>query len=282
MTTPILTISLFHPHDAIAKRAHTPPLSEPQTFSSTPSSIRADTVQLSGILLSPPSTSLATHPSSEIKIDPSTPRTTPGPSALSVLIAESRAGCPESSMSPPRGGSSEKVSPERPSAPATARVLDHTRKDQTATEDNTSTATPRRCPQVQHLISDPRETVPPTSESAPLLGRTHHPIPYTYTSPPALPPRKLDLLARLYSAFNVSRWVERPVPRSPCAVLRETLPTVPAVILGLLLNILDGVSYGMIIFPATGVFSGFGGTGVSMFFVTWVFFSGLLYESCVV
>jgi len=51
-------------------------------------------------------------------------------------------------------------------------------------------------------------------------------------------------------------------------VLLETLQAMPAVILGLLLNILDGVSYGMIIFPATGIFAGFGGTGVSMFFVT--------------
>ncbi|EKM51192.1 uncharacterized protein PHACADRAFT_263202 [Phanerochaete carnosa HHB-10118-sp] len=38
--------------------------------------------------------------------------------------------------------------------------------------------------------------------------------------------------------------------------------------LGTLLNILDGISYGMIIFPATGVFTGLGGVGVSMFFVS--------------
>ncbi|EMD35753.1 hypothetical protein CERSUDRAFT_52921 [Gelatoporia subvermispora B] len=44
--------------------------------------------------------------------------------------------------------------------------------------------------------------------------------------------------------------------------------SLPAVVLGALLNILDGVSYGMIIFPATGVFANLGGTGVSMFFVT--------------
>ena len=46
------------------------------------------------------------------------------------------------------------------------------------------------------------------------------------------------------------------------------MSALPAVLLGLLLNILDGVSYGMIVFPASGVFAGFGGTGVSMFFVT--------------
>ncbi|PPQ66690.1 hypothetical protein CVT26_009550 [Gymnopilus dilepis] len=43
---------------------------------------------------------------------------------------------------------------------------------------------------------------------------------------------------------------------------------VPAVMLGCLLNILDGVSYGMIIFPATGVFENLGPMGVSMFFVS--------------
>lgn len=42
----------------------------------------------------------------------------------------------------------------------------------------------------------------------------------------------------------------------------------PAVILGTLLNILDGISYGMLVFPAAGVFTGLGGVGVSMFFVS--------------
>ncbi|PFH49626.1 hypothetical protein AMATHDRAFT_76082 [Amanita thiersii Skay4041] len=46
------------------------------------------------------------------------------------------------------------------------------------------------------------------------------------------------------------------------------LHSIPAVLLGCLLNILDGVSYGMIIFPAVGVFSGLGPMGVSMFFIS--------------
>ncbi|KAF8197043.1 sulfate transporter family-domain-containing protein [Pholiota molesta] len=49
---------------------------------------------------------------------------------------------------------------------------------------------------------------------------------------------------------------------------RTAVRAVPAVLLGCLLNILDGVSYGMIIFPATGVFADLGGMGVSMFFVS--------------
>ncbi|KAH8103774.1 hypothetical protein DFH11DRAFT_1652415 [Phellopilus nigrolimitatus] len=47
------------------------------------------------------------------------------------------------------------------------------------------------------------------------------------------------------------------------------LHSVPAVLLGVLLNVLDGVSYGMIMFPANAVFPAFGGVGVSMFFVTY-------------
>ncbi|TCD70373.1 hypothetical protein EIP91_003725 [Steccherinum ochraceum] len=58
----------------------------------------------------------------------------------------------------------------------------------------------------------------------------------------------------------------------------EVVRALPAVLLGGLLNILDGVSYGMIIFPAAGVFAGLGGVGVSMFFVTAVV-SQLLYSA---
>ncbi|WFD30556.1 hypothetical protein MSPP1_001577 [Malassezia sp. CBS 17886] len=49
----------------------------------------------------------------------------------------------------------------------------------------------------------------------------------------------------------------------------QPLRELPAVILGVLLNILDGVSYGMIMFPTSlPIFANFGGDGVSMFFVT--------------
>ncbi|PBK98476.1 hypothetical protein ARMGADRAFT_1130535 [Armillaria gallica] len=51
---------------------------------------------------------------------------------------------------------------------------------------------------------------------------------------------------------------------------RTSLKSIPAVILGSLLNILDGVSYGMIIFPASGVFDDYqmAPVGVSMFFLS--------------
>ena len=57
-------------------------------------------------------------------------------------------------------------------------------------------------------------------------------------------------------------------PESVKAGLALMLSTLPAVVLGMLLNVLDGVSYGMIMFPAGEMFLNFGGIGVSMFFVT--------------
>lgn len=62
---------------------------------------------------------------------------------------------------------------------------------------------------------------------------------------------------------------EEVVSKSPHH-LKTALRAIPAVLLGCLLNILDGVSYGMIIFPATGVFADLGGMGVSMFFLSTV------------
>lgn len=51
----------------------------------------------------------------------------------------------------------------------------------------------------------------------------------------------------------------------------EPIRLIPATILGVLMNILDGVSYGLITFPASyPIFADFGGDGVSMFFVTCV------------
>ncbi|KOS14553.1 vacuole protein [Malassezia pachydermatis] len=58
----------------------------------------------------------------------------------------------------------------------------------------------------------------------------------------------------------------------------EPVRNIPAVVLGLLLNILDGVSYGMITFPTSmPIFANFGGDGVSMFFATCVI-SQLVYS----
>lgn len=53
--------------------------------------------------------------------------------------------------------------------------------------------------------------------------------------------------------------------------IQDLIAIIPAVILGVMMNVLDGVSYGLIMFPTgAGIttFDGFGGIGISMFFMT--------------
>lgn len=71
---------------------------------------------------------------------------------------------------------------------------------------------------------------------------------------------------------NIEGWKNNLLKVTPKDVVEgiilEPIRTLPSVILGLLLNVLDGVSYGMILFPATPIFVDFGSLGVSMFFVS--------------
>lgn len=69
------------------------------------------------------------------------------------------------------------------------------------------------------------------------------------------------------NASAESAWGLRKRSASELALtfLLEPIKTLPAVILGILMNLLDGVSYGMIMFPVSSpVFANFGGIGVSM------------------
>jgi hypothetical protein len=59
--------------------------------------------------------------------------------------------------------------------------------------------------------------------------------------------------------LNPKNWVE---------CFTQPIKYIPAVILGLLLNLLDAISYGMITFPLNNpIFASFGPDGISMFFV---------------
>ncbi|UZJ54387.1 hypothetical protein CBS101457_003707 [Exobasidium rhododendri] len=74
-----------------------------------------------------------------------------------------------------------------------------------------------------------------------------------------------DQINTIYASASKLTW------KDTAKASMEPIRLLPAVILGLLLNILDGVSYGLIIFPTSyPIFSDFGGDGVSMFFVTCV------------
>ena len=254
-------------------RPLTPPLGpfEQHTFSDTPSNIRASTVQLSALRISSASPSRGPphptpsfvsspprefHSPSPLKIEPSTPRAVVGPSALSVLIAESRATSREPSRSPTEGLANG--SPEcRSTSP---NVLTHKEaREQHQRRDDSI----RQYPDTQRRTSGMRS--PSVSETTPLLvSCKHHTFPVSYApiaSPPVTPNLSTPAKSRWTRMSSLKQHFSPPSPR-------DALRAIPAVVLGLLLNILDGVSYGMIVFPAAGVFAGFGGTGVSMFFVT--------------
>ncbi|TFK98319.1 sulfate transporter family-domain-containing protein [Pterulicium gracile] len=96
---------------------------------------------------------------------------------------------------------------------------------------------------------------PPHDERTPLLA----------PQPPSTPPSSSS--SWLHSKTSLARLVDSVRQHAP-DVPSQTAQALPAVGLGALLNILDGVSYGMIMFPASGVFADKGSMGVSMFFVT--------------
>ncbi|OAR00808.1 hypothetical protein LLEC1_02697, partial [Akanthomyces lecanii] len=85
-------------------------------------------------------------------------------------------------------------------------------------------------------------------------------------------------------ATNPKRWNGKALTRR---VLLEPLSCLPAVAVGLLLNILDALSYGMILFPlGTPVFSHLGSAGISIYYVSTiisqlVFSSGSIFKGAV-
>lgn len=65
------------------------------------------------------------------------------------------------------------------------------------------------------------------------------------------------------------RWVSANLSTDEC--IKRPLGYIPSVVLGVLLNILDGLSYGMILFPLTNpIFAALGPAGLSMFYVSCV------------
>ncbi|KAG8968392.1 hypothetical protein FRC03_007589 [Tulasnella sp. 419] len=177
----------------------------------------------------------------------------PNPSGLSILMARDKSRSPRDS--PER--QSAKLSDDKKLLEAPSVVV--LRPDGMSSSSDISTPT----------------TIRPNgfdSEQTPLLSNSVHEHtygPYDYID---VPPKAF--LPRVHERVN-TRLHALSRQMSPLAHLStykngavEAVHCLPAVILGLLLNILDGVSYGFIMFPAGAIFSGFGGLGVSMFFVT--------------
>ncbi|TFY58018.1 hypothetical protein EVG20_g8313 [Dentipellis fragilis] len=127
---------------------------------------------------------------------------------------------------------------------------------------------------VEERISVVSPSIASVDEQAPLLGdlEAAHPGYGSGANGRALPgspgepakPRP-GLYSRMLRAGKGKVHIDG---KSVKQVGQDAVSAVPAVVLGALLNVLDGVSYGMIIFPASGVFAGLGPMGVSMFFVS--------------
>ncbi|OBZ83165.1 Uncharacterized protein C24H6.11c [Choanephora cucurbitarum] len=72
-----------------------------------------------------------------------------------------------------------------------------------------------------------------------------------------------------YSYYRRITWKQLRDPQTWIKCFTQPLRYIPAVILGLLLNLLDAISYGMITFPLNNpMFASFGPDGISMFFVS--------------
>ncbi|KAJ7117895.1 sulfate transporter family-domain-containing protein [Mycena crocata] len=102
----------------------------------------------------------------------------------------------------------------------------------------------------------PSAEVEPSVVASSPSSSPHHEDSPTESTPLLAPRPKLQTIKTLESLAATT--------------LNQAVHALPAVVLGCLLNILDGVSYGMIIFPTSDPFADLGPMGVSMFFVSCV------------
>lgn len=139
-------------------------------------------------------------------------------------------------------------------------------------DDEDSDPTPRRTPTKVNKHGRVLVHACPSTETSSLLGS----CPHSYSSLPApslLPTPSRSLRKRVKVAYTTAANGAKTVSQ-PSYIVHlgfKIISLLPAVFLGLLLNVLDGVSYGMILFPTVAIFDGFGPMGVSLFFVTCVF-----------
>src|SRR5258706_1141364 len=201
----------------------------------------------------------------------------PGPSKLTLQLKSIPS--PIASREPSRSPGTS-LSPHDTITVPPTRIRKHSQSppsDSDSARDEESDPTSRHTPAtVSQHGRIPLPTGPPTEGSSLLRGtflQTYSNLPAPPKSPgPLLPASNRSLRKRVKAAWksatNGAKTVSQP---SHIANLGfRIFSSLPAVFLGLLLNILDGVSYGMILFPSGAIFDGFGPMGVSLFFVTCV------------
>ncbi|KAF5375834.1 hypothetical protein D9615_008236 [Tricholomella constricta] len=253
--------------------------------------IRMKTMELSNMSFSPSSSSGAAVSPPSSSSPPINESLTP---SQLLSTSEGAPPAPSVSASPPsavRSQQSDDATPRMPSQPSGLSLLrqeyesgynSDSEGSRTPTAPSRSVATTPRVHWTDSYISGPRPTSmastspaasrlsppvipsPDITETTPLIHRVSSPV--SLSAPPdhprhAIAPKPtsvgVDLSASLMYAMEI-------VPH----ILAVSVKSIPAVLLGCLLNILDGVSYGMILFPGTGIFSDLGPMGVSMFFLS--------------
>ena len=91
------------------------------------------------------------------------------------------------------------------------------------------------------------------------IEQDHHLDPELGPQDNTLPPSPGIEQHRSFKHYTKQDWIH---------CFTQPVSYIPAVILGLLLNLLDAISYGMITFPLNNpIFASFGPDGISMFFV---------------
>jgi len=141
-------------------------------------------------------------------------------------------------------------------------------EDDTATEGSPLLGRERRSPANKKITLDPADTE--LESQSPRRSGHWHIFQHAYPSAGRLAQRISHV------AVHPKSWSARKT--FDAAVVKPAL-VLPAVFLGLLLNLLDALSYGIILFPlGEEVFSGMGPDGVSMFYVSCIV-SQLVYSS---
>lgn len=119
-----------------------------------------------------------------------------------------------------------------------------------------------------HTDPESAHDIPPTTQHQQQQDDEHHS--YQYAS-------------HQYSKKFRPTWKQLKNPKIWMHCLTQPISYIPAVILGLLLNLLDAISYGMITFPLNNpIFASFGPDGISMFFVRFVVVPCERVRQCVV
>ncbi|KAJ7764856.1 sulfate transporter family-domain-containing protein [Mycena metata] len=159
--------------------------------------------------------------------------------------------------------------PEEP--PASSRSGSITPRNREPTVEPLQTAfQPSGLSLLRPTLSDRRDSLPSTLTSFSDLLPASIPEEVEPTSPQSPPQQPPTESTPLLSTRALRPPTIKTLRSLAATTLKQGVQALPAVVLGCLLNILDGVSYGMIIFPTSAPFDDLGPMGVSLFFVSCV------------